>query len=464
LKLLLCVHGFPDELVGGTELAARFLAEGLLKRGHEVVVFAGSFEGGRPDAVVCRETIETHSGATHPLRIIRLTRPDLYSDHWHKSASARVAQSYREVLQAEAPDLVHVMHWLRLTRNLVRLAGQAGVPAVVSLNDSWVSCPLVFRVESANQSICERPISGMHCISCAGRVAPQTPWVTQEAAFMELAIRGQDIAAELSMARAVLVPSKSFGEKQLRLMGDPALKIALDVTPPSAVVRYAPRTTTPPPKPFLLGSWGHLSDLKGTDLAFEALERLGLNSGVELRLAGNEPHAGYLANLRSVYPNVIVHWDGSFTRGDLDSHAVTGVHAMLSASRAPESYGMVLEEARALGLPALLPNAGAFVERGGENSGALLFESGSAESLALAITSLRDSRGKFEALRAAVPAPTSECDVLDAHLAIYERVITSGGPSDVGESAWFAERMQNFAEDEWDRQLSQCSSQELGFD
>jgi glycosyltransferase involved in cell wall biosynthesis len=462
VKLLLCVHGFPDELLGGTELAAHGLALELLRRGHEVVVFTGSMVPSKDAEVSLREETREVSGASHALRIVRVSRPDLYFDHWQKSKSARIASSFREVLERERPDLVHVLHWIRLTRDLVLHAAQAGVPSVISLNDSWISCPLVFRVESRESSICEQPLSAMNCLSCAGRVAPRTPWVPMEVGFMELGQRSEDIATELRLARSVIVPSRSFGERQLGLCAD-APQVRLDVLPPVAAPVYPAQAAVPEAvEPLILGSWGQLSELKGLDLAFEALASLGPKSGIELILAGEEERPGYFDRLRGAHPGVTVHWAGSFEAATLHEHPVSRVHAMLSASRAPESFGLVLEEARALGLPSILPAAGAFGERAGEDTGSLLYESGSAQALARAMLHLRDEPATLNALRARLAAPITTAEVVEGYQAIYSRAVDEGVPSDVPEPRWFDERMLNFAQAEWDRRASEHSPAELG--
>jgi hypothetical protein len=83
---------------------------------------------------------------------------------------------------------------------------------------------------------------------------------------------------------------------------------------------------------------------------------------------------------------------------------VSEVHAIVSGSLAPESYGLVLDEARELGLPALLPHAGAFVERGREGEGVLFYASGDPDSLASAILRLVREEHLLDELRARIPA------------------------------------------------------------
>jgi glycosyltransferase involved in cell wall biosynthesis len=461
LKVVLCVHGFPPEHLGGTERSAEALAWGLARRGHEVVVVAGSCEEAEGDGVTVRKQTEARDGVS--FRLERWTRPDLYFDHWHKSKSARVGTAFRQLLRREQPDLVHVLHWLRLSRDLVAIASGLGIRTIISMGDSWINCPLTFRVLPESGEICDKALSPVHCIACSGRVAPRTPWVSMEAGFMQLGERTRDLALELQLAGARLVPSRSFGERLLAGLGAQAQAFEFDVVAPCA-----PAFGTEPKRDrswetLRLGSWGGLSALKGTDLIFEAISNLTDPSQVELQLAGPENPAGYFEALSADYPAVRATYHGTFEARELPQNPVTHVHAMVSASRAPESFGIVLEEARALGLPAVLSGVGAYLERGGEERGALLFTAGNAESLGSTIQRLLESTGLLEDLGRRLPPARDSTVVTQMHLTVYERVLAGDAPTKSLSEDWYSERLVNFAEEEWDRALSACSPAELGW-
>ena len=464
MKILYCVHGFPPEQIGGTELAAQALARALVRRGHEVVVVAGSIERAAGEEVERRGEEEALEGGT--LRIHRLARPDLYFDHWQKSRSVRIAAAFRSLLREERPDVVHVHHWIRLTRDLVAIAATQGIPSVVSLHDSWVSCPLAFRVRPSDEAICDRPLAATTCLTCVGPLPPRTPWVPLEMQFMAFAQREGDLLRELRLARAVLVPTDGHGERLRGFLGAGAEALELTAVPPAAPPPWKRPEPLPAPGPgeiLRLGSWGRLSRLKGTDLLVEALDGLDETVPVELVLAGEEDQPGFLEELRRRFPRARVEAHGPFDHAALDRHPVTRVHAMIGASRAPESFGLVLEEARALGLPAILPDHGAFNERAGEETGALLYPPGDAPALREGLRSLLDSPARLESLRAAVPPPVSEEALVERHLELYRAALEAGPPGDAPEEEWYAERMELFAEEQWDRSLSGYSAEQLGF-
>lgn len=454
MKLLLCVHGYPPEEVGGTELATRRLAHGLARRGHQVLVLAGATaRADSSEADVSEERDELEGSS---VRVLRCRRPDLFFDHWHKSKSARVARRFRTLLADERPDLVHVQHWLRLTRDLVFQAAASRVPAVVSLHDAFVSCPLVLRVEPRERSACALEPAAPSCVPCAGRVPPRTPWVPMDGGFLAFAQRQQDLLRELRLARGLLVPTRAFGERQLAWLG--ASELEFEVLPPAAAPRLGGRSE-PRHGPLRVASWGRLSTLKGTELLFEALDGL----EVEAELAGEEERPGFLDGLRRRHPGARIRVHGAYEAERLHEHPVADAQLSVITSRAPESYGLVLDEARALGMPALVPDGGAFAARGGEERGAPTYAAGDAADLRRRLRALASDPAALEALRRAVPAPPTEAEVVDGHLACYERARAAGAP-EVPLGEWYAERMTDFEEERWDASLAAADPRELGLE
>ena len=88
MKVLLVVHGFPPELLGGTELVVATDAEALVRAGCEVVVVTGTLAGAEDG--VARSVRTEESG----VRMHTLARGDLHFDHWQKSMSGRISAAF----------------------------------------------------------------------------------------------------------------------------------------------------------------------------------------------------------------------------------------------------------------------------------------------------------------------------------------------------------------------------------
>ena len=457
MKVLLAVHGFPPELVGGTELVVATDAAALVRAGCEVVVVTGTLARGEGGV--------THSVRTEEsgVRVHTLARGDLYFDHWQKSRSGKISAAFEEILEEERPDVVHVHHWTRLSRDLVLIAARRRIPSVVTLHDHFTTCLVTFRVPTdlslpADASAaCEVPLAADPCLGCAQRLPPQTPWVSESEARLLLAERTRGLSRELELAQRVLVPSHSHGEGLAKAWAAHGLELAPFVSQPACELEPVERARPKPfvdDRPLIIGAWGQVSALKGIDLLLAAAARL--NPGrVVVELAGREQESGWLEAQRARFPNLSVEWHGAYEREQLSQHPVTGAHVMVSATRAQESHGLVLDEARLFGMPAVLPAAGAFVERALEG-GCLLYEPQSVDSLAACLDELSRSPSELSRLErevwsARVVRPHERAAELLEH---YECVKAEGAPSGVAKGAWFEDRMASFAEESWDQKCS----------
>ncbi|MCC6406056.1 MAG: glycosyltransferase [Planctomycetes bacterium] len=457
MRVVLVAHGLPPELVGGTEGSVEREATMLAARGDDVCVVAGTLATADSEG----ELVEPLTGRR--VRVVRLARTDLYSDHWHKTLAPTVTRGVRRVLREFAPDVVHVHHWIRLSRDLVLAAARERVPAVVSLHDAWTGCPIAFRVETATLSSCAAPVGPHPCLACASRVGPRTRWVKREQEFMLLAERQRDLARELELARALLVPTAAHRGELERVgvlrAGDPRVGVLAPRPAATASELGAAngRTTTRreprDERRLVIGVLGHLMPHKGQELVLDAVERLSGRVDVEVRFAGADADPGFARALRARAPGDRVSFHGAYERGALAGHPASDVHAWVFASRAKESFGLVLDEARALGLATVLADHGAFAERGREG-GALLFAPGDAASLAAELERLAVEPGLWSRLGAEARALAEARESDDAWCArVRETLVAAAalGAPQVPAEEWFAARMAQEFLDSWDR-------------
>lgn len=464
MKIALVLHGYPPELVGGTELSARTLAHNLVALGHEVVVIAGTMDWAPGFAT----TTSIDEGAERPITVHRLHRGDLYFDHWHKSREPRVARAFAAALERERPDVVHVHHWVRLTDDLVAVAARLGVPAVVTLHDLWTTCLLTFRVRPDTRRFCELEQAPANCLDCAGVLRPRTPWVSRDEGERRFAARVASLRRELSLARVRIAASASHAATVGRFLA--AEDAPVELLPPGVDVELARRTPRPlpgPGEPLCIGAWGHLAPLKGADVLLEALRRLPDPRAVRLVLAGDDVDPEFSARLRELAEGLDVQFCGAYDVATLDRHPVTDVHLMATGTRAHESWGLVLDEALLVGLPSLLPDAGALGERARDAGFAALYAPGDPDDLARVIAGLLADPARIATLRAAIPA-VDGCRLTGREharrtLPLYARAIAAGAPP-VEPADAEEERRQIARQDAWDEALRGATAAELGFE
>jgi glycosyltransferase involved in cell wall biosynthesis len=464
VRVALAVHGWPPEGTGGTERSVRALALALARAGHQVLVVCGSLRRAGGEAVELEREVEPADGR---LEVVRVRRPDLYFDHWQKSLHPGVSASLRALLREHSAEVLHVHHWLRLSRDLVHAAALEGVPAVVTLHDAWASCPVAFRVRPDDRSTCDVPAGPHPCVACAGALPPRTPWVPTDEAWMGFARRQQDLLRELELARAVTLPTAAHAGALERQLGLAAGTLGATLLPPARERLSGPLPLASSPGEggrLRLVSWAGLAPHKGADVLLEALEHPALRGRVQLDLVGGPVDADFVHRLRNQAIGLEVRFLGPVEPQRL-AQVARGAHAFVSASRAQESWGVALDEALELGLALVVPRTPAFAERLAGCGAALLFEQGDAAALAAVLGRLLAEPDLWPRLAAAARAvELPDADQVAARTSELYAATLAAGPPDVRAPEWFEARMALEALRAWDASLSRCSAAELGLE
>jgi hypothetical protein len=160
------------------------------------------------------------------LRIVTFVRTDQAWEHWQKSASVDVAHLWSAFLGAERPDIVHVVGWRGLSRELVHLCAEAGVHAVAEIVDLAATCLIGTRRRGGHA--CDSELAPHPCLACADEHGLETPWVPLEARFMAQAEFRRDFARELTEADRVLSASTAATQRVCRWLGIDAARLDVE--------------------------------------------------------------------------------------------------------------------------------------------------------------------------------------------------------------------------------------------
>ncbi|MCA8949047.1 MAG: glycosyltransferase, partial [Planctomycetes bacterium] len=157
-----------------------------------------------------------------------------------------------------------------------------------------------------------------------------------------------------------------------------------------------------------------LGEAKGVVELLDALRGL----PCEVRLAGRQSSPAVeaaIAALRAAGTRVIAEsaW------GPDDRHPARDLHLAVFPSKCQETYGLVVDEALAHGVPCLLSDNGAFAERG-DQPGVVVT---SLPNLRTTLHDLVTAPERIETLRAAIPAtlPTI-ATAAERYLALYRSI------------------------------------------
>lgn len=419
MKICMTLQGFPPDLLGGTEATVRSLSRCLRDRGHEVVIVAGTDQW--------QEGFRVTHEALEGLSVYRVHRDDPHYAHWHKGTCVRTGDAFAEILERERPDVVHVHHWLRLTHDLARRAVEAGIPAVVTLHDLSSTCLVHHRIRPApDLDYCEVPLAPDPCIRCAEGMHLDTPWISDEAAAGRVGAMQAHLREELRVASVVTALSANQAAKLHRFLDGAGeiLVVPPTMRPDELPSKPSARALPADGEPLRLGSWGTLGLLKGPDLLVRAFRRA-VESGarLELEIAGQDSNPDYANSVRAAAEGLPIRFHGPYT--SIDENPATDVHAFVSATRAHETWGLVADEATTLGLPMLLPRAGAFIERF-EAGGALFYESCDEAGLAELLVEVAAEPERLERARRGLARALRPADWSRRFEELYERALRAG--------------------------------------
>lgn len=390
MKLALFVHNFPPEFLGGTEQVVLALARAYRDLGHDVVVVAGSesrVAGGARD----EERVVDEDGDGE-IRVLRLRRDpsENYALHldW-KETGARVT----DVLLDERPDFVHVHHWSTLGSDLLQRARALGIPGGVTLHDLWTTCARFFR-RPPNGIRCPLDASRATCVSCVGL---ELPGSEHESIAVDMQRRDQAIRRELTYARFISVPSLA----QQKLVARHLPWDGEIVVVPNGLLSSVSENATPREAgaPLRVGSFGNVLPEKGFDLIVEALGHLG--EEVELRISGKCPRPEYVESLERRARTLGVPFVYRGEYGPRDRHPAMDLDLAIFPSLCHESYGLVVDEALARGVPVVVSGRGALPERAAH--GGCVVRQGGVGPLELALANLLRSSKRLDALRSEIP-------------------------------------------------------------
>lgn len=166
VKILYLTHQYFPRHVGGTEVYTRGIVRRARAAGHQpLVVTCHEITSGDPADFHLAQTFyedvplaEIHfnlSVTPHPARAE-------YDNAFVRRVVANQCRSFR-------PDVVHVMHAMKLSAAAIEACVEAGVPVVVTLCDFWFLCPR-HTLLASDGTRCDGPNRRFKCLPCVNQL------------------------------------------------------------------------------------------------------------------------------------------------------------------------------------------------------------------------------------------------------------------------------------------------------
>ncbi len=362
---------YPPTVIGGAEMMAEQLVDGLLAKGMDVSV------------LTLQAPQQSVSQTAH------ITRTPLQNIYWPYSRSQK-APSILKRLAWHAIDTSNpwmgsqVQRWARehkldviSTHNLQGFSTRVWpalqelrLPIVHVLHDFSLLCPRTVLYK--NGRVCG--LQDQRCTECRWLTAPRAKHTAS-------------VSAVVGVSRFILQLHREHGlfEKASRQVIYNALSPAHLGTPPtdwhnSGILR--------------LGFLGRLDQAKGLDVLLAAAEIL-QNKGLPIQwVIAGRGQSQDIAHWQAQHPTLDIQW-----RGHINPDSFwPDVDALVFPSNSFEALGNVILEAAAAGRTSIASRHGGSVELIDEGLSGALFEPGHAEDLARVILELAQQPGSWQAM------------------------------------------------------------------
>lgn len=351
---------------GGADMVAIYSAIGLSKMGKHVVFFAGC-------GPISSELFDAG------VKVVNVNKKDILHDNNRLRAVTKgifdnnVKKIFDELLSQYNPNntIIHVHTWTKaLTSAVFSVAARKNFHIVLTLHDFFSVCPNGGFYNYKQQCICKLKPMSIKCIgtNCDLRNYCQKLWriirqLMQNSNIRK--VRKLHLLAISKKVAEVVVPLFSYNDVSISYLHNPVEILNNEQVDILNNQKYL----------FM----GRLAEEKGPRLFCQAISQLGLKGVV----IGD----GYLKDsLEKEFPNI--EFTGWLT-GLQKYNKIKECKCFVFTSRWYETFGLVVAEMQALGVPSIVPEESAAAEQIENHKNGLLYTSGD-------IVSLKDAIEKFE--------------------------------------------------------------------
>ena len=441
MRVLLATHFFPPGHLGGTEVLTLGLAKSLTESGCEVQVICNE-DWESAEGYQILETEDVYQGV--PVKRLRYNwtkSPDVFR---YLYQNPEVYRYFQKVLKEYQPDILHITSLYSLTASIIQAASELGIPVVLTATDFWFVCAKNTLLRN-DGSLCPGQDDPWECTKClmAGtkaydgvqKVLPEKmarslllgmghfPWITNQPGFRGMLGNWQERFAYqnemLRKADLVVTASKFLRDLYLKYQ---VLEDRIIYSAYGLDMAWARGFTTKTgSKRLRIGFIGQVIPMKGVDLLLKAVQSLGWESPIEVKIYGD-------LQKNPEYGKELVALKGNDERisflGTFDNSKMGEVMLEIDVLVVPSSwydFPLVVSSALATRTPVIatdLPGMNELVEH--EKNG-LLFARNDWKALAAQIKRLVDEQDLLLRLKEGIKPVKTVVEMSDEYQAIYAR-------------------------------------------
>jgi len=298
----------------------------------------------------------------------------------------QLQNSWRIVLDAEQPDLVHVEHFMGLPLGFVDDLRDRGIPYVVTLHDYWYVCANAQLLTNTEQQICTGPDEqAINCARCAlARGGFNSALGLAPLLAPIMANRNNQTTAVLKAAGRIIAPTRFVRDVYYSLIPD--LKeievLAHGIAFPVIGVEEAQRDQRANRKDgrIHVGYIGSVARQKGVHVLVSAVNSLP-EEDISLTVYGDlESFPDYMAELQEMITRPGIELRGGL-KHELIWTTVSGFDVVVVPTLWYETSVLVIDEVFAMGVPVIGSDIGVIPEKIIDGRNGRLFRPGDVSDL-----------------------------------------------------------------------------------
>jgi len=430
MNICIATDLFPPE-GGGSERSTYFLAKGLAKRGHNILVVMPHFG---------QKTVYEEHKWFKIIRFRYLRAPNvafLRNVVQNELLYIYMTQMLKKIVKTYEIELIHAQNMLTVPPSVV-VAKKTAIPAIAHIRDYW---PICFRRSFMrnNGSVCDRCNSKnlINCIRQEGQLSSffmpaSIPYISANMGLKQLLLNRADHVIAISDAvRKMLLARPLMVMKHFSRLSPQKISVVPNIMPiPSKSLtenellrmrRYYKLDE----KDMLVLYVGQLTYDKGVHILIKAFEQLlSKNTSLKLIILGKGPLASHLEKIKGRFGDQLRYF------GFLPYNKVLQFYQMADIvvvpSVWPEALGRVIIEAMALRKPVIATKVGGIPEIITHEKDGILVEPGNPKEIEHALFILINdpdlrSRIGLEG-RKTVEKRYNEAIVCDQILSIYKKL------------------------------------------
>lgn len=412
MRILYIVHQFYPEFSGGTERVTLNIARSMQSAGHYVHILTAEVQNESKPNYDSKVVDFSKVSVYHGIPITKIPRSVMNADcEIAFDPETFISDMAKKWIRGLRFELVHFMHTMRMS-SLMLATMELGTPYIVTCTDFYLPCYRVNMLDKANSS-CKTPDGGASCRAkclvspwtddtlklrydvsrrflerAACRVAP-SHFVRRK---MEDAYPGLEFKV-LAHGVEILSQSRDIEETEIQI---PTMK--------KARIRF--------------GYVGSIIAHKGLDTAIEAFQGTDgdcLEFAVIGGFYGDKAFREKIMSMAAMDQRITIL--GELPPGDIKGQ-MSKIDVLCLPSKVPESYSMVLHEAMALGVPAIVSDLGAPSEHIRESGAGVSVSAFDTQEWRKVLQTLADNPQVIEQWRSKTTMPYST----EEESAIYESI------------------------------------------